>query len=442
MLFVDYSGLQNFEPINRSFVQSINDIRRFTNLDSDVLKLQKFKDAAPFFAECQKLPLDVTHEHEFIVDEMFTILTSINVMIQNEELLKQCPTLYLVKMEFSRNVVDLKYQAAYDELTSVHQLVLADLMNSVKYLILSLKPTFLNEDSIETWSVLQKIVFGKNCKDITTIYLRNSILDSRMFDVSFRISFLRFTLAQPLYDLNFNDYDSIITSYDLKLTELTDPITFETETADITLNLDVSIDKHNPVISNQTPSVSLWDNLREQRKAGNTRPGFETTETMTGVSANFLFSPLDDLLNTELSSPSDEENEKRHKFYSSNATLPQTVIQKPPRRNIYAYKEKSQKKTTIKKHRLAFLGSSKIYGIPKTDKNHSSDKNVLNKFHVDSGIPSKFETELIKYELYDNLSSDVTWRKFFKLQSLKLKENIKYYKQAIRYCWEDFRQKT
>lgn len=228
-MFVDYSGLQRFSSINRSFANNYLHLLYYDGLPSIQEKLEELQKTDNTVAYIQQIQCDDVKEHIQAIDLLFKLSISVKQMVNEFEVIKRCPTLYVIELFDGRdfNVHDLsmkncsvELKRSLKDLYSNYEMVISALFKEIKKLILDLRPSD-DFESFEGWHVLQKCLFYEHSTNISKFAVPK--IDIVIIPVAFpkcytmqvnndgfingrtKLRFLKFDLnlkVNSLYDIN------------------------------------------------------------------------------------------------------------------------------------------------------------------------------------------------------------------------------------------------
>lgn len=97
-MFLDYSGLQRFAGINRSFAVRFLQLLEFESLDTVEKRFDYFRNFENDFKCIQSLEVGNFEFQREVMDHLFKLALSIKQMEETSEIVKRCPTVYAVEI--------------------------------------------------------------------------------------------------------------------------------------------------------------------------------------------------------------------------------------------------------------------------------------------------------------------------------------------------------
>lgn len=174
-MFIDYSGLSRFQSINTEFVNRCIKLYKFQHLTTHAAKLNMVK------AELLEIgkPNDACRSlNDVELEQLFCLSISIDQMKQVFDVVKRCPTVYVVepqclssikfKMYYNNFQVGLSKQIT--DFRKEYRDLRIELYELIKVLIITLKPSLEEIQKYHEWNYLQKMLFyNYSRKDLENI---------------------------------------------------------------------------------------------------------------------------------------------------------------------------------------------------------------------------------------------------------------------------------
>lgn len=166
-MFLDYSGLQRFAGINRSFAVRFLQLLEYESLDTVEERFDYLRNFQNDFKCIQSLEVGNFAFQRGVMDYLFKIALSIKQMEETCEIIKRCPTVYAVEIFDHQKIeaADDNVANAGEILTKAYHSIRLELCHSIKEIITDLKPEPISTP-FEEWHLLQKYLFYNYCVDI------------------------------------------------------------------------------------------------------------------------------------------------------------------------------------------------------------------------------------------------------------------------------------
>ncbi|EDO17599.1 hypothetical protein Kpol_1061p23 [Vanderwaltozyma polyspora DSM 70294] len=245
-MFVDYSGLQRFQPINEEFLKQYIKLYQFYKLPSIQEKIYMVNNELEKINKSNSLIYNVSL---IKIEQIFCLSICLQQMIKMSDIIKRCPTIYILELQvlscsqFKKLYFDYEDNNHHEkdtvtrlimELRREYRNLTIELYESVKNLIITLKPRIGESFSYKNWNILQKFIFYKISGDkmkkpqnINLIKIKNAIMNEQLImDDNFqnifkKFQFYKFNISkinqQNLENFNYENLKLIKTSNKISL---------------------------------------------------------------------------------------------------------------------------------------------------------------------------------------------------------------------------------
>lgn len=225
-MFVDYSGLQRFSSINKSFGNSYLHLLHYNGLETVEERLRELQKIEKTVEAVQALRPEDVKDCIKDVDFLFKLAISVQQMVNQYDVIKRCPTLYVTKFADDKDSqVDMALPMSNSdvlrqtrkELYSNFDKFRSPLLEEVKKLILDLRPSDAFEE-FDQWHVLQKCLFYESCSNISKFIIPK--IDIVIIPVCFPMEFINQVNNEGFIkgesNLNFMKFDLGLRSQSLE----------------------------------------------------------------------------------------------------------------------------------------------------------------------------------------------------------------------------------